>query len=169
MSHEQNLFDLTKGLTLSQTKDFMLSHGVEFKGKLAFCPFHSHDHKSPSMGLQNKRGEPFFNCFACGSAGDIVKFAQLHDKVSPLQACVKVLDYFKIPYIAPGVQISDEERAKIEAQIEERKVLASVQKEKALVQEQRLKNFMIEKAVVLAPKLAEKHIELLRNAKKRSI
>ena len=165
MSYEQNLFDLTKGLTLSQTKDFMLSHGVEFKGKLAFCPFHNHDHKSPSMGLQNKRGEPFFNCFACGSAGDIVKFVQLHDKVSPLQACVKVLDYFKIPYIAPGVQISDEERAKIEAQIEERKALASVQKEKALVQEQRLKNFMIEKAVVLAPKLAENYAELFEKCK----
>lgn len=165
MSHEQNLFDLTKGLTLSQTKDFMLSHGVEFKGKLAFCPFHAHDHKSPSMGLQNKRGEPFFNCFACGSAGDIIKFAQLHDKTNPLQACMKVLDYFKIPYIAPGVELSDEERERIEADIQKRRESAQAQREKAQRQEQRLKNFMLKKAEEQAPALAENYAELYDKCK----
>lgn len=165
MSEEKSLFKLAKDLDLSDLKEYMLSCGVDFKGNLGFCPFHSHDHKSPSMGVKNRKGEPFFNCFNCGSAGDIIKFAELYHKVSPLEAATKVLDFFHIPYIAPGVEISDEERTRIENEIKERRAKADERRAKAQAAETRLKNFIGARITDLAPKLAENYVTFWEQCK----
>ena len=165
----QNLFELTKTLDRDNLKDFMQSTGAEFKGKVAFCQFHSHDHKTPSMGIQMRNGEPFFNCFACGSAGDIVKYAQLFYKEPPLKAAKRVLDYFKIRYVDTQDTYTEEEKQKIEADIQERKDQAALRREKAQRQENRLKDFMRQKAVQAAPKLAENYIDHFETCKEEVI
>lgn len=50
----------------------------EFKGKSknenVFCPFHTHNHETPSLSINKENGA--FNCFACGvSGGDVLDFA----------------------------------------------------------------------------------------------
>lgn len=169
MSEKQDLFKLAKDLDLNDLKEYMNSCGVDFKGNLGFCPFHSHDHKSPSMGVKNRKGEPFFNCFNCGSAGDIIKFAELYHKVPPLEAATKVLDFFHIPYIAPGVEISDEERARIEKEVNTRREEADKRRAKAQTAEARLKNFITTRITDLAPKLAESYAQLFDKCKEEAI
>lgn len=158
MSEEKSLFTLAKDLDLNDLKEYMNSCDVEFKGILGFCPFHSHDHKSPSMGIKNKKGEPFFNCFNCGSAGDIIKFAELYHKVPPIEAAKKVLDFFHVPYIAKDSAISDEERTRIEQEISARREKADKRRAKAQEAEIRLKNFITTRITDLAPKLAENYV-----------
>ena len=49
--------------------------GVTWKG---LCPFHGE--KTPSFHVNGEKG--FFHCFGCGAGGDVIKFVELHDKVS---------------------------------------------------------------------------------------
>lgn len=163
MSEKQNLFDLAlKTVTLDDLRDYMTDQGVKFKGKKAcYCPFHTHSFSSTSMGIElDKKGEPFFNCFNCGTGGDIVKFAQLYHKTTPLEAATRVLDYLHISYVAPGVEISDEERTRIETEINARRAEADKLRAKTQAAEARLKNFIIANATSLAPVLAENYAQL---------
>ena len=49
--------------------------GVTYKG---LCPFHGE--KTPSFNVNPDKG--FFKCFGCGVGGDVIKFVEMHDKVS---------------------------------------------------------------------------------------
>src|SRR5512134_1626544 len=49
--------------------------GATWKG---LCPFHGE--KTPSFHVNGDKG--FFHCFGCGVGGDVIKFVELHDKVS---------------------------------------------------------------------------------------
>jgi DNA primase len=49
--------------------------GATHKG---LCPFHGE--KTPSFHVYGDKG--FFKCFGCGVGGDVIKFVELHDKVS---------------------------------------------------------------------------------------
>ena len=49
--------------------------GTSYKG---LCPFHTE--KTPSFHVNSDKG--FFHCFGCGTGGDIVKFVELHEKLS---------------------------------------------------------------------------------------
>jgi DNA primase len=49
--------------------------GATWKG---LCPFHGE--KTPSFHVYGEKG--FFKCFGCSLAGDVIKFVELHDKVS---------------------------------------------------------------------------------------
>ena len=49
--------------------------GVTWKG---LCPFHGE--KTPSFHVNGEKG--FFHCFGCGVGGDVIKFVELHDKVT---------------------------------------------------------------------------------------
>ncbi len=49
--------------------------GVTWKG---LCPFHGE--KTPSFHVNGDKG--FFHCFGCGVGGDVIKFVELHDKVT---------------------------------------------------------------------------------------
>ena len=46
------------------------------KAIMAFCPFHTHTHNTPSLALYPHNNS--FYCFACKAGGDVVKFIQLH-------------------------------------------------------------------------------------------
>lgn len=49
--------------------------GATWKG---LCPFHSE--KTPSFHVNREKG--FFHCFGCNVGGDVIKFVELHEKVS---------------------------------------------------------------------------------------
>ena len=49
--------------------------GATWKG---LCPFHQE--KTPSFNVNRDKG--FFNCFGCGTGGDVVKFVELTQKVA---------------------------------------------------------------------------------------
>ena len=49
--------------------------GVTWKG---LCPFHGE--KTPSFHVNAEKG--FFHCFGCGVGGDVIKFVELHDRVT---------------------------------------------------------------------------------------
>lgn len=77
-----NIFQtIRETIDKEQFRDYVSSkYGIEFKGRAAngFCPFHDHDHDTPSLGIANgKSGGAFFHCFACGASGDIVRFTEM--------------------------------------------------------------------------------------------
>ena len=49
--------------------------GATWKG---LCPFHGE--KTPSFHVNGDKG--FFHCFGCGVGGDVIKFVELHDKIT---------------------------------------------------------------------------------------
>jgi DNA primase len=49
--------------------------GATWKG---LCPFHGE--KTPSFHVNREKG--FFHCFGCHAGGDVIKFVELHEKVS---------------------------------------------------------------------------------------
>ena len=49
--------------------------GGTFKG---LCPFHQE--KTPSFSVNREKG--FFHCFGCSAGGDVLKFVELHEKLS---------------------------------------------------------------------------------------
>jgi len=49
--------------------------GATYKG---LCPFHGE--KTPSFNVNRDKG--FFKCFGCGAGGDVVKFVEMHEKVT---------------------------------------------------------------------------------------
>ncbi len=76
--------------------------GATYKG---LCPFHSE--KTPSFHVNRDRG--FFHCFGCNVGGDVLKFLELHEKVTFPEA-VKLLAQ-RFGMTVPEVEQSEEQRA----------------------------------------------------------
>ncbi|MEQ1758714.1 MAG: DNA primase [Vicinamibacterales bacterium] len=77
--------------------------GATYKG---LCPFHGE--KTPSFHVNRDRG--FFHCFGCGAGGDVIKFLELHEKVSFVDAIKLLAQRFGIALPEPE-QTTDEQRA----------------------------------------------------------
>lgn len=95
---KKNIFEEIKELNVAkeQLRDFMEASGVRFSDKTKYhCPFHGED-RTPSGSIKDSNTGAFFNCFACGTSGDIVKFAELTYKLDPINAAKKVLNHFGI-------------------------------------------------------------------------
>lgn len=127
-----SIFDtIRQTIDKEKFKDFVSSvYDLEFKGGSSntFCPFHSHNYDTPSLGISEKDGTAFFNCFACNTAGDIVKFVELKEGCSPSEAAKKVCDYFGIPCTINTKQMSEEEKR---AQDEHLKILKAESEKRA--------------------------------------
>ena len=54
------------------------------------CPFHNEE--TPSMKIYEKG----FKCFGCGEGGDMIKFVEKLFELSPIDACRKLNDDFKL-------------------------------------------------------------------------
>ena len=97
-------------------KDFIQSvYSIEFKGGNAFCPFHDHNNATPSLGINSDASGAYFKCFACNTSGDIVKFVELKEQISPLQAAKRVCDHFGIPNAINAKEMTEEEKKAYEA------------------------------------------------------
>lgn len=114
-----DLFELVKSLDLN-LKDFMSHHyGFEWKGRgspMTACPFHGDDMKSPNLSY--KKTKNFVKCFVCEEGGDLIKFVEKYKKISPLQACMEILDLEKISYVKPydTQELSEDEKKKRDEQ-----------------------------------------------------
>ena len=76
--------------------------GATYKG---LCPFHGE--KTPSFHVNRDRG--FFHCFGCNVGGDVIKFLELHEKLTFPEA-VKLLAQ-RFGMTVPEVEQTDEQRA----------------------------------------------------------
>jgi DNA primase len=63
--------------------------GASWKG---LCPFHSE--KTPSFHVYDKG---FFKCFGCSVGGDVIKFVELHDKITFPEAVRQLAGRFGLP------------------------------------------------------------------------
>ena len=82
----------------------ILKGGEQFDGRelQLFCPFHSHNHKTPSMSVNTKTGN--FICFSCGEKGGPVSaYAKLHNLT--ISQALKDLDEFDDDFKERPVQI----------------------------------------------------------------
>jgi len=69
---------------------------------MVFCPFHSHNHKTPSMSVNTKTGN--FICFSCGEkGGPISAYAKMHNIT--ISQALKDLDEFDDDFKERPVQI----------------------------------------------------------------
>lgn len=140
----------------------MAQNGAEF-GKsgyatdkdMCFCPFHEHSHNTPSVGITYRKGKAFFNCFACGAAGDAVKYAELYYKITPIEAAKKVCTFLGIPY-----EESEEAKEKASKIVQERKAAAQKAKEKFEKEEAKIREASLKRALPLVPKLQENFITM---------
>lgn len=88
------------------------------KSKKCLCPFH--DDTKPSMSLKEKGGEWIFTCFSCDASGDITKFVQMKENMSPLDAVKKVLIFHgENIEVGEKKELTPEELAEIEKRAEE--------------------------------------------------
>ena len=87
--------------------------GATFKG---LCPFHQE--KTPSFHVNRDKG--FFHCFGCSTGGDVLKFVELHEKLSFPEAVQSLAQRF-------GLQVpeSDDPQRDREA-VAEREALLKV-------------------------------------------
>lgn len=131
-----SIFEIIRNtISKEQFKDYVgAKYGVEFRrgNANAFCPFHAHDHRTPSLGIfTGKGGGAAFHCFACSSGGDIVRFTELKENLSPMQAAREVAQYFNIAFDFKDIaELSDEEKAKREAELERTQKVNEQRKER---------------------------------------
>jgi DNA primase len=76
--------------------------GMTWKG---LCPFHGE--KTPSFHVNGDKG--FFHCFGCGVGGDVIKFIELHDKVTFPEAVRQLASRAGIPVPEPEDSKEDAE------------------------------------------------------------
>src|SRR5579864_4797415 len=67
---------------------------------VGLCPFHGE--KTPSFHVHPDRG--FFKCFGCDAAGDVIRFAQLHDNLS-------FVDAMRVLAKRAGIELESEDPA----------------------------------------------------------
>ena len=96
------------------------------------CPFHN-DHK-PSASIKND----YFNCFVCGTGGDLITFtAKLH-RLSNINACKKLVSDFRLnistePQTQADKLKADRERAKRQAELKRQKEIENLIQHTGLV------------------------------------
>lgn len=158
---DNNIFQTIKQtISKHDFKDFVQSvYGIEFKSGNAYCPFHDHGHNTPSLGINSDSNGAFFKCFACNASGDITKFVELKEHISPLQAAKKVCDHFGIPNTINAKEMSEEEKAAYEAH----QVILKAENEARMKKEaeQRAKKELALKARLakIAPQLVENKLK----------
>ena len=163
---KQNLFSLANNnLSKADLKEYLISQGLKFKGMNAHCPFHAHNNDSPSLGVKDGDKNPFWHCFACNVGGDITKFVELKENLSPLHAAKKVLRDLGIAFIDEQIEQSDEEKKDIEERNKKLFDQNKIAREKQQAKEKRITDFIQGKVNELAPKLAENYITLYDRCK----
>jgi DNA primase len=93
--------------------------GATWKG---LCPFHGE--KTPSFHVNREKG--FFHCFGCHVGGDVIKFVELHEKVSFPEAVRMLAGRFGLTVPeAPDTQSSGTTAAEREALLKVHEVAAA--------------------------------------------
>lgn len=76
----------------------------------ALCPFH--DDRNPSLMISPTR--QIFNCFVCHTGGNAIRFVQLYEKKTFIEAAQKIADIvnFKSDYFTKPIYVPPEDSAK---------------------------------------------------------
>ena len=82
----------------------------------ALCPFH--DDTNPSFSVNH--GDQYFYCFGCGVGGDVIRFVELFEKMTFIEALRYLADQAGIPY----PDMTEEELDKIRKRQETADILA---------------------------------------------
>jgi len=101
----------SRGITLKK-------NGKGYKG---LCPFHA-DEKSPSLSVTPDKN--LWQCFGCGTGGDVIRFVELFDKVD-FKAAVQLLSE-GLPPSEDRSQRTEDRKEKPELTVKEKKLLARV-------------------------------------------
>ena len=122
--------DVKRRLNIRQVVEF---YGFKVNRAGQFiCPFHN-DHK-PSASIKND----YFNCFVCGSGGDLITFtAKLHG-LNNYDACKKLVSDFGLniatdPQMQADKLKADRERAKRQAELKRQKEIENLIQHTGLV------------------------------------
>jgi len=75
-------------MTEEYGSDFIVSQNDWY---MTNCPMPEHNDSSPSFGVNNSKQT--FNCFGCGSQGDIIKLVQAAEKLTFVE-CIQKLSLF---------------------------------------------------------------------------
>jgi len=162
---KQNLFAMANNIDKTDLREYLISQGVEFKGTHGFCPFHAHNNESPSLSVKDGKTNPFWHCFACNIGGDITKFAELKENLTPLNAAKKVLRDLGVAFIDEAIEMSDEEKKEIEERNKKLFEQNKIARDKHQQEEKRKEDFWKNEATKLAPKLAEDYLTLYDRCK----
>lgn len=163
---KQNLFDLAKSnLSTADLRKYLKLQGLTFKGTNAHCPFHSHNDDSPSLGVKDEGKGPFWYCFSCDIGGDITKFVELKENLTPLEAAKKVLRDRNIAFVDNNSTMSNEEKKEIEERNKKLFKQNEIARDKHQEEEKRKEVYWRSEANKLAPKLAEDYLTLFDRCK----
>ena len=161
---ERNWFELAKNIDI---KNYLETHyACEFKKNFCLCPFHV-DSK-PTLSVKGSEGG-FFQCFSCGAAGDIVKWVELHDKLSPLEAVKKVLSDNGIEVGGTAEEIDPQEQARRNAKIQKLQDDVAQKKATRKATEERARIISRSKMAKIAPVLSENLHTALREENEKVI
>ena len=119
-----NIFqDVKELLDIRQVVEF---YGFKINRAGQFpCPFHNDKH--PSASIKND----YFNCFACGVGGDVIKFTAMLFGLKNYDACKKLIADFGLhievePQDQKSRLLADRERAKRQAEKKKREELEAL-------------------------------------------
>lgn len=150
----KNVYDIIHESNID-IQEFIQSHyqNLEWKSKKCTCPFHSED-SSPSLSY--KADGNYMHCFVCGWGGDTIKFVMDYEKLSNVQAAMRVLDLEKISYTKyKDAEISPEQEQEIKKAQEEREKKAKAFKAKKQKEEANKKQKTISMITPIAKKLSK--------------
>jgi DNA primase len=99
---------------------FMKARGIELhqvgENYRGFCPFH--EDTTPSFTVNPK--ENLWNCFGCGTGGDVIRFVELIDQVDFTQAVKRL----SVNHPKPGKPKTAVKEKKKEISVADKKLLA---------------------------------------------
>ena len=126
MIEKERIEDIKRDIDLAA---FIESRGIILKkngkGYVGLCPFH--EDSNPSLSVNPTKN--LWQCFGCGTGGDIIRFVELMDKVSFPAAIKKISEAMQIKGQAapPPTPASGGQKQKAESlTVKEQKLLARV-------------------------------------------
>ena len=87
--------DFISALKKESLKQTILDMGYivedDFKGSMIRCVFHQGD-KTPSLQVTDN----FFKCYGCDNKGDLIKWVQLYDSLTFMEAIEKIANFMNV-------------------------------------------------------------------------
>ena len=134
--NKDDFYIIRNSITMRQVAEFY-GFKLDRKGFMK-CPFHGNgSERTPSLQVfPEYRG---FQCKGCGQAGDVTKFVQIYENLSPKDSAMVLSERFGVP-ISENSEIPEEVRQRAnKARLErERQIVAEKQKQAEVRQITRL-------------------------------
>ena len=104
--------DFISDLKKESLKQTILDMGYivedDFKGSMIRCVFHQGD-RTPSLQVTDN----FFKCYGCDNKGDLIKWVQLYDSLTFMEAIEKIANFMNVEILGNKISQTGEMRNKI--------------------------------------------------------